>query len=313
MATTTNALSILLSALPSSVVSNIESEFESISHHIFNPATSNVQQISCTTVSSIPTTTFLTMTSPHRSTVPHIPSTLHTIISRPASTAKLSHAASMTATASSGSGGSLPDASVAGIASGIAAAAVVGLLVCAFLWRRRKQGKVPFHQHPSKSSSSKRTSQHIFPESAWLYDPKVTPHDGFRSPQDGPGHGEDLSSINLIPHPRDGVLEMSSAPQSPPLHPARPSSPLLAPELVGLERTENPQGRRKSGSAFRNGRRSSSQSLGGRKRARSSVRNSRTDLTRPMSAIYEEPYRPSIDGRQALLAPLDRPPQRHST
>ena len=193
------------------------------------------------------------------------------------------------------------------------------IFVLAGVWayRRRQQGKPIFGGiRKGSQRSSKRGSKRIFPESAWLYDPVRTPRDGSPPPQTeqaaamAGGRSRAHSAASLIPEPREGAVELASAPPSPPLHP-QPSSPLLAPVMSGARGgSPGSSPRRSSGSA--SPRRSGSQSPTGR-RPRSSMGASRTDLTRPMSAIWEEPSRPSSEVRQGLLAPGNVNFQRHST
>ncbi|KAK0803376.1 hypothetical protein LTR75_007958 [Friedmanniomyces endolithicus] len=285
----------------------------------------------------------------------------------------------------------LKNASVAGIATGLAAAFVLFTLAAIYLYRRHQQGKpLPFFSSSSSSggrfsrlarsrgSKNNRDSQRAFPESAWLYDPARTPprtgspppqlppleHEmqedrHFSSSTLGLGVGEgSASQMLLIPEPREGAVELGgSAPNSPP---QGFSSPLLALPTattrggsggrrgsgsgIGIgggaagagagaglgisgTRAESPPSqdrRRRSGSPSSGsgswGRRSTSQSPtpGRRSRGNSLGVGSRTDLTRPMSAIWEElPSRGGggggggggvgggfVDDRTGLLAPI---------
>ncbi|KAK3073005.1 hypothetical protein LTR53_005778 [Teratosphaeriaceae sp. CCFEE 6253] len=342
---TTNALSILLSAAPSELAASVESVFQSLTSELLASATqrrtetptpehpstsretprptsdrftrgsrptpSATQSIAITT-SSASSSTFLT--------IANAPTSLTSTTATPSTTA---------AAASQGLAHPLKNASVAGIATGLAAGAVLFALAALFLYRRRQQGKpLPFFGAGGRGArtgsqrSSKRGSRRIFPEVAWLYDPSRTPREGSppppRTEADREGqrergqememaHSRHESAASLIPEPRAGAIELSPAPHSPQL---RASDPLLSPPMVGSGRDESP-GRGSSDSASRSGgRRSGSGSPVGRK-SRASF--SRPDPTRPMSLIWEEPPRPSMDARTGLLAPGTRSVQRHST
>ena len=329
-AATTNALSILLSAAPSDFAQSVESAFESVTSQLFQPTSQPTTAPSPTnppsqrpgeptrrpspsTTPQPPSTTLsLAITSS-----PPTSSTLMTIANKPTS---FSSTSTPSATAIPSSGGQLKNASVAGIATGLAAGAVLFMLAGIYLYRRRQQGKpIPFFgaRGGSRGSqrSSKRGSKRIFPEVAWLYDPSRTPREGSPPPQEDRERGQEMemghsrygSAASLVPEPRDGAIELPSAPNSPP---QRPSSPLLSPPMGG-GRDRSPENRRSSDSASRSGgRRSGSGSPSGRKSRQSF---SRPDLQRPMSAIWEEPPRPSVDARTGLLAPGTRNVQRHST
>ncbi|KAK4541956.1 hypothetical protein LTR36_007156 [Oleoguttula mirabilis] len=354
-AATTNALSILLSALPSNVASSFESEFDSFTHQILGTSSTSDTTTEATTASATRPTAHTAMPSITRPTSHSLPSktasstsstssisstssTLTTVASSSSSSSSASSATPSTSGAAlphSGPG-QLKNASIAGIATGVAAGAVAFFLIALYLLRRRSQGKSPFGPRGSQRSS-KRGSRRIFPEVAWLYDPAMTPKEQPGSERGSPHHtpnqstsmlvadqeragagagmsGRNPSAYSLIPAPREGAVEMASAPYSPPMHPARSSSPLLAP---GTAISTDDDSSRRSNSASPPGRRGDSRSPERRKgpKGRKSFGNSRTDLTRPMSAIHEEQMmpRPSIDARSGLLQPPYKPSLRHST
>ena len=118
----------------------------------------------------------------------------------------------------------IPNASVVGISVGLVAGAVLVALGGVFLWRRRKQGKAPFGPRGSQRSGR------VYPESAWLYDPQITP------PRSRAGSTAEAA---LLPDPRAGSVEMAAGGLSPNMRPARPSSPLLAPHIT-ITRDESP-------------------------------------------------------------------------
>ncbi|KAK0925183.1 hypothetical protein LTR91_012532 [Friedmanniomyces endolithicus] len=407
-ATSTDAVSVLLNAAPSSVVQSFESAFDSLTSDLLGPtsqptaAPTSQPQPTDTPFNTHPTST--PASRPTQNTTPPIsspfsrpttfstptPSTFLTAAAaRPTSTAPTPSATLLPSTSSST--GQLKNASVAGIATGLAAAFVLFTLAAIYLYRRHQQGKpLPFFSSSSSSggrfsrlarsrgSKNNRDSQRAFPESAWLYDPPRTPprtgspppqlppleHEmqedrHFSSSTLGLGVGEgSASQMLLIPEPREGAVELGgSAPNSPP---QGFSSPLLALPTattrggsggrrgsgsgIGIgggaagagagaglgisgTRAESPPSqdrRRRSGSPSSGsgswGRRSTSQSPtpGRRSRGNSLGVGSRTDLTRPMSAIWEElPSRGGggggggggvgggfVDDRTGLLAPI---------
>lgn len=337
LAAATNALSVLLSALPSNVASSIESDINSLTQQALGTSTtSNIipgQTTSATRSTGHTTLSTITRSVSYTLSTTTQPSTLSTLVTATstssASSSSIATPSVSAAAATSSGNGQLKNASVAGIATGAAAGFAVIFLLALFLLRRRSAGKSPFGPRGSQRSS-KRGSRRIFPEVAWLYDPAMTPKNQPASEQGSPHHspnqstamlvseqqregagmsGRNPSAYSLIPEPRDGAIEMASAPPSPAMHPARSSSPLLAP---GTALSTNDDPSRRSNSASPSGR-SGSRSPEGRK-GRRSFGNSRTDLTRPMSAIYEEvPPRSSIDARAGLLKPPHIPNLRHST
>ncbi|KAK3650665.1 hypothetical protein LTR56_006070 [Elasticomyces elasticus] len=322
-AQTTNALSILLSAAPSEVVASVESVFQSLSAALLETSSQPTATPTSRSTNSPPSRPTQTASNqppgrpndrptsrPDPSTTSQITSVSTTATSSAVTSITSTLPSSVTSTATpsatiaaSSGGGQLKNASVAGIATGLAA----GM----YILRRRQQGKpLPFFgAKGSRGSqrSSKRGSKRIFPEVAWLYDPARSPKDA-EAPREGMEtemqEDRHFSTASLIPEPREGAVEIGPAPDSPP---QRPSSPLLAP----LGRAESPRDpRRNSHSPSSYGRRSGSGSPVGRRHL------SGTDLTaRPMSSIYEEhPPRPSMDARTGLLAPGSAMNmQRHST
>ncbi|KAK5133562.1 hypothetical protein LTR08_007601 [Meristemomyces frigidus] len=260
--------------------------------------------------------------------------------SSPPSTTSTSSSATPSATATAApasSGAQLHNASIAGIATGLAAGAVAILLLTLYLQRRKRAGLYPF--------APKRTSAAVFPESAWLYDPARTPKEGPASEQGSPHHTPNPSTAMLVPAqqqgetpvvpvrnarryspvpaPREGAVELGdSAPPSPSLlgvH-ARSTEPLLATSGLALTTDEAAAGDRRSQSGERghstspSGRRgggagSSSGSPGpGRGRGRS-FGGVRAVDGRPMSSIDED----TVSARQGLLQPPYRPDLRHSS
>ncbi|KAK0316782.1 hypothetical protein LTR01_000533 [Friedmanniomyces endolithicus] len=413
-AASTNAVSVLLNVAPSSVVQSFESAFESLTSDLLSPTSQPTavptSQPQPTDVPSNTPPASLPASPPTQNTSPPIsspysqptafstptPSTFLTATARPTSTT--STLSPTPPPSSSSSTGQLKNASVAGIATGLAAAFVLFTLAAIYLYRRHQQGK-PFPFLSSSSSSggrlsrlarsrgtnTNRDSQRAFPESAWLYDPARTPpRTGSPPPrlpplehemqQDrhfsssttlGLGTGEgSASEVLLIPEPREGAVELGGSAPGSPVRGA--ASPLLALPTatsrgggggrrgsgsgIGIgggaggagagagaglgisgaaARADSPPAsqqdrRRRSGSPSSGsgswGRRSTSQSPtpGRRSRGNSLGVGSRTDLTRPMSAIWEEaPSRGGggfVDDRTGLLAPISGGDlARHST
>ncbi|TKA36558.1 hypothetical protein B0A54_13560 [Friedmanniomyces endolithicus] len=265
-AASTNAVSVLLNVAPSSVVQSFESAFESLTSDLLSPTSQPTavptSQPQPTDVPSNTPPASLPASPPTQNTSPPIsspysqptafstptPSTFLTATARPTSTT--STLSPTPPPSSSSSTGQLKNASVAGIATGLAAAFVLFTLAAIYLYRRHQQGK-PFPFLSSSSSSggrlsrlarsrgtnTNRDSQRAFPESAWLYDPARTPpRTGSPPPrlpplehemqQDrhfsssttlGLGTGEgSASEVLLIPEPREGAVELGgSAPGSP--------------------------------------------------------------------------------------------------
>ncbi|TKA44213.1 hypothetical protein B0A54_04980 [Friedmanniomyces endolithicus] len=263
-ATSTDAVSVLLNAAPSSVVQSFESAFESLTSDLLG---STSQPTAAPTSQSQPTDTpsnappaSLPASRPTQNTNPPIsspfsrptifstptPSTFLTAAARPTSTTPPPSTTPLPATSSSTTG-QLKNASVAGVATGLAAAFVLFTLAAIYLYRRHQQGKpLPFFSSSSgrfsrlarsRGTNNNRDSQRAFPESAWLYDPARTPpRNGSPPPQLPPlehemqedrhfssstlglGVGEgSASEMLLIPEPREGAVELGgSAPNSPP-------------------------------------------------------------------------------------------------
>lgn len=131
----------------------------------------------------------------------------------------------------------LPNASVAGIASGLSAGAILAGIAGLYIWRRKSQGKPIFRSAPIEGAGDGR----VYPEVAWLYDP-VTNRAESPDPSQTRSRGD--SNANLIPavpDPRPGSVEMEAVEFSPNLRPGRASSPLLAPE-IRISRDESPSG-----------------------------------------------------------------------
>ncbi|EME82912.1 uncharacterized protein MYCFIDRAFT_211194 [Pseudocercospora fijiensis CIRAD86] len=289
-----NALSVLLSALPSDVVSSFASEYHDFTSINFRPASTERPETSepgqpTSRPSSRPTnfqTSMRPSSRPHMTSIPplftsrppttSIPvtststssSTTLSTMTRSSSTTSSIAAATSTAAPTAAPSPQLANASIAGIATGVAAGAVLTLMAAFFLWRRRQQGKPPFARKSSQRSAP------VYPEVAWLYDPTPSP------PPEGEmqdGHASERALLN----PQGGAAEMTplaSAPGTPELRPARPESPLLPPVM--------PAARRRSPGASPSG--SNRSSIGSSSGGRRSGRSSAGSVGR-MVPIFEEP------------------------
>ncbi|KAF2170034.1 hypothetical protein M409DRAFT_51806 [Zasmidium cellare ATCC 36951] len=283
----TNALDVLLSALPSSVAESLESQFSATATEVSTTRpssrpttrpTTRTRPVSTTSTSasSIPTSSSSTITSSSTTFTISTRSTSNTISSTSSSPSSTSTNAPPTDSNSS----RLENNAVAGIATGVTAGAVLIILAVVFFLRRRQQGKPFFGPRASQRS---KTSGRAYPEIAWLYDPAPTPPN---EPSSSHHQGEESAS-SLLPQVREPEMAaMAAAPlgsnpyRSPELRPAAgPESPLLPPNMPAA-RDESPGGS-PSGSP-----RSSSQSP--RRSARSSVNSSAGDGRRPLHAIFEE-------------------------
>ncbi|KXT01941.1 hypothetical protein AC578_2562 [Pseudocercospora eumusae] len=286
-----NALSVLLSALPSDVVSSFASEYHDFTSILFRPASTERPE----TPSSRPTTVETSMrpsTRPQTTSIPPStsipairPATSHpttsstsitlasssttlSTITRSSSTTSSVAAATSTAAPTAAPAPRLANASIAGIATGVAAGAVVLLMGALFLWRRRQQGKAPFARKTSQRSGR------VYPEVAWLYDPAPSP------PPEGEMQDRHAPESALL-NPQGGATEMTpmaSAPGTPELGPARPESPLLPPAMPAA-RARSP-----GGSPGGSDRSSAGSSSGGRRSGRSSAGS-----VGRMLPIFEEP------------------------
>ena len=202
---------------------------------------SSSRSLTPTTTPPFHHTTFTTRTTPK-------PHTTHTT-STPSTSPILSHTTTLTPTGTPGNGtqssvGSHPisNASVAGIASGLAAGAVLVSLAGLYLYRRKKQGKPLFGPR-----GSQRSTGSYYPKSAWLYDPQ---------PSRTHSRAGSDSGQNLIPDPRPDTVEMDGGGlASPDMRPSRSSSPLLPPAIT-VSRDESPGGS-PGGSPHRSGGRRS--------------------------------------------------------
>lgn len=260
---TENALSILNSALPSSVRSSLASEASSLVSEVFHSAsqqasaqaTSTPASTSQTTRSHTPTTIHIS-TSSHTLTTSHLSTsstTSHTALLHPTP----DHSQSPTPTPGSDPAHPIPQAAIAGIASGIGAAAIIGLLAGFYIWRRKRQGRPLFGPRGSQRSGA---SDGIYPKSAWLYDPVITPAHS-RAPSEAGSEAEQ----NLLPNPvRDSrplseEIEADLGMPSPSFRTNRASSPLLpVQEIPAIEITGEDDGPYSSpeGSPYHGGRRS---------------------------------------------------------
>lgn len=250
--TTTNALSVLFSALPTSLIAPIQSEYSdlfdpvesgisSLTDDIFGSPTrtrSGIRTRTRPTASPSSITTSSTTTSPS-TTAPTDPPTTTDTNARP------TYATSVDSDAADATSTEAPEAeerpersehaATIGIATGAASGGVLAILAGVFLWRRRQQGKSPFAGRGGNGGKG------VYPEVAWLYDPNITP------PRSRAGSG---SGQQLIPEPRPGSVEIGGTPimggHSPEMRGV--SSPLLAP-VVAASRDMTGGGRRsRSGS-----------------------------------------------------------------
>ncbi|KAK3721951.1 hypothetical protein LTR37_002767 [Vermiconidia calcicola] len=279
--TTGGPLSALISALPSSIRGPVQSQLDNLTAIESSSGTSTAERTTTSLTSETrdhdrPTTdrgpghrptegpnpmhpqrpstnsekSKVTTTAPNSRT--SIPSTLSTTISPTTPTQE----AAETAGGRPAIGANpIDNASVAGIASGLSAGAVLVALAGLFFYRRRKQGKPLFGKQGSQRSAG---SGRVYPEVAWLYDPVM-------SRGDTPRHSRSNSGVDLIPAPRGGSPRMEPGSASPNLHHARPSSPLLAPQSA-ISRDDGP-------------------SRSGRGRSRT---NSSADLRLPLRAVFGE-------------------------
>ncbi|GAB1730408.1 hypothetical protein NU195Hw_Modified_233t1 [Hortaea werneckii] len=317
-----NALSVFNEAISSfakasatDVVDSSTSDATTTSDSSSAPSTSQTVESSSSSTSSDPTTstTFSRSTAQTStaqtsfSTSPPTSSTLRTVASQ---TTSLSGSAKAAETAGAGpplsSQEKLQDGPIAGIATGAAAGVVLVLLIALFCLRRRKQNKM----RRGSDLPSRSNSQRVFPEVAWLYDPKTSGKDHSHSYQEvkqissrqtSPERSPDPSTALLVPEPRDGAVEMPSAPPSPNMRASNSSEPLLAPGPTLFPSN------RGSTETLRYSAELRSASQSPVRKVRNSMHSSRTDLQRPMSAIYENvpTARPNYEAREGLLAPPD--------
>lgn len=292
----TNALDVLLSALPESIAGPIQSELSSIAGVVVPAESSSAtttDSSSATATDSSSSSTGSSDTSPtnpkhtktpnktpthrptseptsrptgrptrtrpnnHHTGPPTTLSTSHTTSSTSQSTdtetttqTDSTTGAAATNTDAPASIGAHPisNASIAGIATGLGAAAVLGVLAGVYIYRRKHGDKNRFSMFGRSNSKS---SGRAYPEVAWLYDPKP-------SPPGSPGHSRNASAAEgdgaeerLMPDPRAGSMEVVGS-ASPQLAPVRPTSPLLAPHLPP-SREQSPGGS-PSGSSGRRSR-----------------------------------------------------------
>ncbi|KAK6433520.1 hypothetical protein LTR95_010301 [Oleoguttula sp. CCFEE 5521] len=221
-----NALSVLLSALLSNVASSIEhgvsdvtslvqaAESTSVADITVTPVhTTAATQTSATAHSTSPTisqamTTGGPVTQQRQSSTTPSHSTLRTSASRTSSSSISS--TTTTSAESSASAAALAQkqsstGTIAGIAAGAFAAVMLLVLLGLFLHRRRKQGRAPFASRSklSRPKSGSRRTDEDFPESAWLYDPVITPA-GSRFPalESSEAHlFHAIEGVSIAPHP----------------------------------------------------------------------------------------------------------------
>ncbi|SMR43924.1 unnamed protein product [Zymoseptoria tritici ST99CH_3D1] len=219
------AVSVLISALPSDVVASIQSEFGALRTPAPTPAPTSVAQSTPSSPSStIPTSSQSTPTSSDFS------SSSTTASSSTFSPSTISSTSSATPTSSAGASThngqkSHNKAAVAGIASGIIAGAVLLILLAAFLFKCRKEGYQWFCCCCGKKKQHPRPSR-PYPQSAWLYDARPSPPDSLRR-----GAAESSDDALLPTRRHDEMRERDRVPDrfASPTRPARPSSPLLSP------------------------------------------------------------------------------------
>lgn len=128
----------------------------------------------------------------------------------------------------------ISNASVAGIASGLCAGAVMVALGAFYLHRRRQQGKPMIGRWGSQKSAGSGP----YPQVAWLYDPKMSPPGSPGQSRSGSGAEE-----RLIPNQGEASRNIEAGMASPNLAPIRPSSPLLAPLHMPPSREQSPERR----------------------------------------------------------------------
>ena len=138
----------------------------------------------------------------------------------------------------------IPNAAVAGIASGIIAGAALIALSAVYCWRRHRTGKPFFGPRGSKGSQNS-----VYPRSAWLYDPEMSTSTNRRF---------SWADEHLIPNGTLGVPRMVAGMGSPGLGSpemglSRSSSPLLPPAIT-VTRSESPRRSPKSSPRWSGGR-----------------------------------------------------------
>lgn len=203
-----NLLGEIYSLVPSSLTDDIQSIVDSVTSDLFNSQ-------SASTTSSTPTSTSATTTpTTHRTRPsPTTPTTMATAVTRPSP--------EPTEEREILGAHPIPNASVAGIATGLIAGAVLIGIGVVYLFRRRQQGKpVPFFGR----QGSQRSEGGPYPKVAWLYDPVITP-------AGSPGQSRRGSEAeeNLLPDPRPGSVEMAGGQPHENLRPTSAQNPFLAP------------------------------------------------------------------------------------
>ncbi|KAF2864282.1 hypothetical protein K470DRAFT_261201 [Piedraia hortae CBS 480.64] len=189
-----NALSVLLSAVPSNVASSFESEWGHSKTIAPATATSSMSQAWQSTSSPTPTSS----SSSAQSTT-SAPSTTSPASTQPP-TSTPTHASNK---------GSMHEASIAGIATGVTAAVVILLLLALFCWRRRMK-------HRDRRTSTNETQDSITSG-------PIFPHGGLRSSK------EKRNSQQTVL----GVVEPNS-PTTRLISPQRRSGPpLITPPTMG--------------------------------------------------------------------------------
>lgn len=207
--TTLNALSVLLSALPSDVASSLEQGYNTFTHELLATNTNQIQQPTklpsivspaAVTSATAQTTEVQPANTEQPSSQTLVPTTFQTTMSstsiRQSTTISTSPTGSTAVAAQSASPSPTPSpaqqrstGTIAGIATGACAGAV--LIVLALLWFLRRR-----HQHresPSGGKVFRKQSKRVFPEVAWLYDP---PREA--SSPAHPSQGRDAASEALL-------------------------------------------------------------------------------------------------------------------
>ncbi|WPH00420.1 Hypothetical protein R9X50_00324700 [Acrodontium crateriforme] len=213
-----NALSVLLAALPSDVVSSIEAEYTFLTKVNVGATTTSTELRSSASFAEV-FSSHSVLPSSSKARSQSTLSTLSTVTKAPSTRSLLpsstsSHPTLQTPNSSDTSQPhQLKNASIAGITTGVTAAVVFMLLFALFLFRRKREGKAPF-----KQSGGHEDSEKTYPEIAWLYDAKRTGSQNHRTRpiaeynQSAAGtacHDRDESGDGLLA-PRDGTVEIDS-------------------------------------------------------------------------------------------------------
>ena len=247
------ALSVLLSALPSEVASNIEEGYSSITHQLLATSVNRVQRPTGSPSANLPITKQTAPAQPANTSISSSqtfsPTTLQTTTISIPTTASTTSSAPSTAATAAAAHSSTPSPSAAqqqspGTIAGIATGACAGvvLVVLALFWfqrRRQQQGKIPRRG----GGGSKRESQRIYPEVAWLYDVRMTPPSSPHARRDAAGEAllqGRASNEREGPQAASDAAEMREFAQQR-AQGARSAEPLLAP-IPAATRDNSPAG-----------------------------------------------------------------------